>query len=147
MPKQDKVFAKYLSGSMQIEMDVQLICETKKKILMWTIGHQQDSLKGKWDNSGATEHTLTCHEQFNWIQPKTIERLLIGKAKYDKHEKLRKENTTNKKIKVLNRDEVNLVKTIPLALLFAKVNDLLRDLVQLKIIAIENICKGVLHLA
>ena len=114
---------------------------------MWTIGHQQDSLKGKWDNSGATEHTLTCHEQFNWIQPKTIERLLTGKAKYDKHEKLRKENTTNKKIKVLNRDEVNLVKTIPLALLFAKVNDLLRDLVQLKIIAIENICKGVLHLA
>ena len=73
--------------------------------------------------------------------------MLTGKAKYDKHEKLRKEITTNKKIKVLNRDEVNLVKTIPLALLIAKVNDLLRDLVQLKIIAIENICKGVLHLA
>ena len=113
MPKQDKVLAKYLSGSIQIEMDVQIICETNKKVLMWTIGHQQDSLKGKWDNSGATEHTLTCHEQFNWIQPKTIERLLTGKAKYDKHEKLRKEITTNKKIKVLNRDEVNLVKTIP----------------------------------
>ena len=32
MPKQDKVLAKYLSGSIQIEMDVQIICETKKKI-------------------------------------------------------------------------------------------------------------------
>ena len=26
---------------------------------------KQDSFKGKWDNSGATEHTLTGHEQFN----------------------------------------------------------------------------------
>ena len=39
--------------------------ETKKKILARTLEHQQDSFKGKWDNSGATEHSLTCHGQFN----------------------------------------------------------------------------------
>ena len=48
--------------------------ETKKKILTSTIEHQQDSFKGKWDNSRATEHTLTCHGQFNWIHPKTTVR-------------------------------------------------------------------------
>ena len=46
--------------------------ETKEKILTRTIEHQQDSFKEKWDNSGATEHTLACHGQFNWIHPKTI---------------------------------------------------------------------------
>ena len=29
---------------------------------------------GKWHNSGATEHSLICHRQFNWIHPKTITR-------------------------------------------------------------------------
>ena len=48
--------------------------KTKKKILTSTIEHQKDSFKGKWDNSGATEHILTCHGQFNWIHPKTIAR-------------------------------------------------------------------------
>ena len=84
--------------------------ETKKKILTMTIEHQQDSFKGKWNNSGATEHSLTCHRQLNWIHPKTIARendyrkrkireaLEIKKAKY------------NKKIKFLNKDEGNLVK-------------------------------------
>ena len=83
----------------------------KKKILARTIEHQQDSFKGKWDNSGAIEHNLTYHRQFNWIHTKPIAResgyrrskireaLEIKKAKY------------NKKIKVLNRDEGNLVKT------------------------------------
>ena len=84
--------------------------ETKKKILTMTIEHQQDSFKGKWGNSRATEHSLTCHRQFNWVHPKTIARendyrkrkireaLEIKKAKY------------NKKIKFLNKDEGNLVK-------------------------------------
>ena len=70
--------------------------ETMKKILTRTIEHQQDSFKGKWHNSGATEHTLTCHRQFNWIHPKIIARendyrkrkireaLEIKKGKYNK---------------------------------------------------------------
>ena len=73
--------------------------------------HQQDTFKGKQDYSAATEHSLTCRRQFNWIHPKTIARendyrktklreaLGIKKAKY------------NKKIKVLNRGEGKLVKT------------------------------------
>ena len=48
--------------------------ETKTNISTRTVEHQQDSFKGKWDNSCATEHSLTCHRQFNWIHPKTIER-------------------------------------------------------------------------
>ena len=98
--------------------------ETKKKILTKTIEHQQDSFKGKWDNSGATEHTLTCHEQFNWIHPKTIARendyrkrkireaLEIKKAKF------------NKKIKVLNRDEGSLFKTNTWTPLLANINEM-----------------------
>ena len=84
--------------------------ETKKKILTRTIEHQQDSFKRKWDNSGAAEHSLTCQGQFNWIHPKSIARendyrrrkireaLEVKKARYSK-------------IKVLNRDEGNLVRT------------------------------------
>ena len=84
--------------------------ETKKKILTRTIEHQQDSFKRKWDNSGAAEHSLTCQGQFNWIHPKSVatendyrrrkirEDLEIKKARYNK-------------IKVLNRDEGNLVRT------------------------------------
>ena len=111
--------------------------ETKKKILTRTIEHQQDSFKGKWDNSGATEHSLTCHRQFNWIHPKTIARendyrrrkmrqgLEIKKAKY------------NKKIKVLNRDEGNLVSTNTWTPLLANIND---------ISTTQNISGGVLYL-
>ena len=38
--------------------------ETKKKIFTSSIEHKQDSFKGEWDNSEATENTLTCHGQF-----------------------------------------------------------------------------------
>ena len=98
--------------------------ETKKKILTRTIEHQQDSFKGKWDNSGETEHSLTCLGQFNWIHPKTIARendyrkrktreaLEIKKAKYIK------------KIKVLQRDEGNLVKTNTWTSLLASINEM-----------------------
>ena len=85
------------------------IGETKKKVITRTIEHQQDSFNGKWESSGATEHCLECHGQFNWINPKTLsteqqyhrrkirEALEIKKAK------------TMKRRKVLNRDEGNLV--------------------------------------
>ena len=47
------------------------IGETKKKVITRTIEHQQDSIKGKCESSGATEHCLKCHGQFNWLNPKT----------------------------------------------------------------------------
>ena len=95
-----------------------------KKRLTKTTEHQQDSFKGKWANSEATEHTLTCHGQFNWIQPKTIARendctkrkireaLEIKKTKYNKNKK------------VLNRDEGNLVKTNTWASLLGNINEM-----------------------
>ena len=46
--------------------------ETKKKVITRTIEHQQDSFNGKWESSGATEHCLECHGQFNWINLKTL---------------------------------------------------------------------------
>ena len=85
--------------------------ETKKKILTRTIEHHQDSFKGKWDNCGATEHTLTCHGQFNWIHPKTIAREKDYKKRKIREALEIKKAKFNKKIKVLNRDERNLVKT------------------------------------
>ena len=83
--------------------------ETKKKILTKTIEHQEDSFKGKWGNSGATEHTLTCHRQFNWIHPKTIARENDYRKRKIRESLEIKKAKFNKKIKVLNRDEGNLV--------------------------------------
>ena len=98
--------------------------ETKKKILTRTIEHQQDSFKGKWDNSGATEHSLTYHGQFNWMRPKTISR-----ENYYRKRKIRealeiKKTNYNEKIKVPNRDEGNLVKTNAWTPLLSNINDM-----------------------
>ena len=87
--------------------------ETKKKILTRTIEHQQDSFKGKWDNSGATEHSLTCHGQFNWIHPKTIARENDYRKRKIREALETKKAKYNKRIKVLNRDEGNLVNLTP----------------------------------
>ena len=37
------------------------IAESKKSVLTRCIEHQEDSIKGNWDSSGATEHTKECH--------------------------------------------------------------------------------------
>ena len=97
--------------------------ESKKKVITRTIEHQQDSFKGTWESSGATDHCLECHRQFDWINPKTLsteqqyhrrkirESLEIKKAK------------TNKRRKVLNHDEGNLIKTNMWTPLFAKLTE------------------------
>ena len=46
--------------------------EAKKKVITRNIEYQQDSLKGKWESSGATEHCLECLGQFNLINLKTL---------------------------------------------------------------------------
>ena len=56
-----------------------------------TTEHQQDSIKGKWESSGATEHWLKCHGQFNWLHPKTLSR---EAEKLGSHWKLRDRNVT-----------------------------------------------------
>ena len=99
------------------------IGETKKKVITRTIEHQQDSFNGKWESSGATGHCLECHGQFNWINLKTLsteqqyhrwkiwEPLEIKKAK------------ANKRRKVLNGNEGNLVKTNTWTAIFAKLTE------------------------
>ena len=102
------------------------IGETKKHVLTRSIEHQEDSMTGKWEASGATEHSRDCHGRFNWLHPKTLAKLsniherkiresleiynLETKAKYDKS------------IKVLNRDRGNIVNTNLQKSLFRKIN-------------------------
>ena len=100
-------------------VQLSLFCETKKKILTRTTKHQQDSFKGEWENSGATEHSLTCHRQFNWIPLETIAR----KNDYRKIQEINKAKY-NKKIKVANVDGGNLVNTNTWTELLAIKNDI-----------------------
>ena len=85
--------------------------KTKKKVITRTIEHQQDSIKGKWESSGATEYCLECHGQFNWLHPKTLSR----EARYKKQKN--QGVTGSYKIKMnssklnVNRDDGNFVKT------------------------------------
>ena len=87
------------------------IGETKKKVIITTTEHQQDSFNGKWKSSGTIEHCLECRGQFNWGNSKT----LSTEQQYQRR-KIRgsleiKKAKTNKGRKVLNHDEGNLVKT------------------------------------
>ena len=99
------------------------IGEIKKKVITRTVEHQQDSFNRKWESSDVTKHCLECHGQFNWINPKT----LSTKQQYHTR-KIResfeiKKAKTNKRRKVLNRDEGNLVKTNTWTPLFAKLTE------------------------
>ena len=101
-----------------------LICDCD--VLTRSIEHQEDSMAGKWEASGATEHSKECHGRFNWLHPKTLAKLsniherkiresleinnLETKAEYDKS------------IKVLNRDRGNIVNTNSWKPLFRKIN-------------------------
>ena len=96
------------------------ISETKKKVITRTIEHQQDSFNRKWESWGATKHCLEFHGQFNWINRKTWS----TEQQYHRR-KIRvsleiKKTKTNKRRKVLNRDEGNVLKTNTWTPLFAK---------------------------
>ena len=58
-------------GVYQLDSTCNALCigETKKRFITRTIENQTVS---KWENSGATEHCLECHGQFNWINPNTL---------------------------------------------------------------------------
>ena len=120
-----KVLPKSFSGVYQLDCtcNALYIGETKKKVITRTIEHQQDSFNGKWESSGATEHCLECHGQFNWINTKT----LSTEQQYHRR-KIResfeiKKAKTNKRRKILNRDEGDLVKTNMWTPLFAKLTE------------------------
>ena len=103
------------------------IGESKKKVLTRCIEHQQDSMKGNWELSGATEHTEECHGQFNWIHPKTIA-LMSNMYKRKVRaaieiNRLKILNETDKTFKVLNRDNGDYVTTNSWKPLFRKIGN------------------------
>ena len=97
-----------------------ILVKPKKKVITRTIEHQQDSFNGKLKSSGTTDHCLDCHGQFNWKNPKTLsteQQYQRGKVR----ESLEiKKTKMNKRRKVLNLDEGNIVKTNTCTPLFAK---------------------------
>ena len=104
----------------------QIHWRNKKRVFTRSIEHQEDSMTGKWEASGATEHSKDCHGRFNWLHPQTLAKLsniherkiresleinnLETKAEYDKS------------IKVVNRDRGNIVNTNSWKPLFRKIN-------------------------
>ena len=91
------------------------IGETKKRILIRSIEHQQNSLKGNWEESGVTEHCKSCHGRFNWLHPKTVsvlpdfnERKIRESLEINSLQSRSEYDTT---LTVLNRDNGNRVNT------------------------------------
>ena len=103
------------------------IGESKIKVLTRCIEHQQDSIKGNWESSGATEHTKECHGQFNWIHPRTIAVMSkMYKRKVREALEINRLKTLNKKdktLKVLNRDNGHYVTANSWKPLFRKIGN------------------------
>ena len=72
-------------------------------------------MTGKWEASGATEHSKECHGWFNWLNPKTLAKLSnIHERKIKESFEINNLETKaeyGKFIKVLNRDQGNIVNT------------------------------------
>ena len=83
-------------------------------------------MAGKGEASGATEHSKKCHGWFNWLHTKTLAKLSnIHKRKI--RESLEINNLKTKveyvkSIKVLNRDQGNIVNTNSWKPLLCKIN-------------------------
>ena len=99
--------------------------ETKKKIISRSTEHQQESIKGNWSSSGATEHTKECHGHFDWLHPKTLS---MKNRYYDRKmiESLEIDMAVVKygQDKELNRDNRNFVRTKAWKPLFKKMETL-----------------------
>ena len=80
----------------------------KNCVLTRSIEHQEDSMTGKWEASGATKHSKDCHGWFNWMHPRTLAKLSnIHERKVRESleiNKLEAKAEYNKSIKMLNRD-------------------------------------------
>ena len=103
------------------------IGESKKRVLTRRIEHQQDSMSGKWESSGAPEHTKECHGQFDWLHPKTVR---ISPYMYERKirealeiNKLKTINEMNKTFIVLNRDNGDYFTTNSWKPLFVKMGN------------------------
>ena len=89
---------------------------------------QHDNIKGKRESSGATEHGLKCHGQFNWLHPKT----LCRETRYKSRKIM--ESLGIKRLKCgsneshINRSDGNLMKTNTWTLLQRDMDDLIVDI-------------------
>ena len=99
--------------------------ETKKRVLTRSIKHRDDSMAGKWETSGATEHSKYCHGWFNWLHPKTLSKLSnINERKIRESLEINNLETNteyDKSIKVLHRSGGNIVNTNLWKPLFLKI--------------------------
>ena len=89
----------------------EFIEKTKKIVLTQSFEYQKDSMAGKWEASGATEHSKDFHGRFNWLHPITFSKFSnIHESKVS--EFLEKNNLDtkaeyDKSINVLNREGDN----------------------------------------
>ena len=88
-----------------------------------TIELQQDSIKGKWESSGATEHCLEYHGQFNWLHPKTSREARYKSRKITESPEIIRSKCNSSKLNI-NRDDGNFVKTNTWTTLLRNINDL-----------------------
>ena len=83
-------------------------------------------MAGKWEASGATEHSKDGHGRFNWLHPKTLAKLSnIRERKIRQSLEINNLETKteyDKSIKELNRDTGNTVNTNSWKPLFRRVN-------------------------
>ena len=97
--------------TLNFSCNAEYIGETMKKVITRTIEHEQDSLKGKWESSGATEHSLKCHGQFNLLHPKTLSREARYKSRKSRESLEIKRSKCNSRKSNINHDDGNFVKT------------------------------------
>ena len=69
-----KLLSNSFSGIYQLDCtwNALYISETKKKVVIKTIEHQQNSFNGNWESLDATEYCLESYAQFNMTKMKTL---------------------------------------------------------------------------
>ena len=87
------------------------IGETKKRVLTRSVEYQEESMAGKSETSGETEHSEDFYGRFNWLHPKTLAKLSnIHERKIRESLEINNLETKaeySKSIKVLGRDRGN----------------------------------------
>ena len=101
---------------------------SEKRVLTGCTEHQLDSMNGKWESFGATEHTKECHGQFDWLHSKTVRispYMYVRKIREAfETNKLKTINEKNKTFTVLNWGNGDYVMTNSRKSLFMKMGNL-----------------------
>ena len=86
------------------------IGETKKRVHTRIAEHEKDIFKGRWANSGATEHAKTCPHTFKWNQAATLaNESNFRRRKIREALEIRRYERSNNN--VINRDQGQLLNT------------------------------------